>query len=290
VAIDLLTTARRIDELQEVVLPDLEQWMTRWGASPRSRDRRRRTQVVFTLGTIWGILLHIVPSHRTLDWRPVLLRLRWSFSQPYDEPSDRFVGDRVEPIRAATGDIVEDALTDAVAAVIARVGLERATGSRIARRANLTPGAIYGRYATKEDLLDRAVVTLLGKRFTDDLIANSYTFTAADPGTATARIVSGYLSQPREQWRHFRIETQLAARHHPRIAATVNQVQEDALVEYLEALGAGTPEEQRALEILGRFVQLTPIGLSFVDLVIPGLQTIDWRGVMVPLLSRAPTS
>src|SRR5438034_3667694 len=43
----------------------------------------------------------------------------------------------------------EDALIDAVAAIIARVGLERATASRIARRAGLTSGAIYGRYKTQ---------------------------------------------------------------------------------------------------------------------------------------------
>ena len=182
---------------------------------------------------------------RKLDWRAVLSRVRWSFTQPYDEPPERFVADRVDAVHAATGDPVQDALIDAVAAVIARVGLERATGSRIARRANLTSGAIYGRYTTKEDLLDQAIVTLLANRFTDDLMANSYTFTAADPGSATARIVGGYLSQPREQWRRFRIETQLAARHHPRIAATVNRVQEDALREYLEALGAHTPEARR---------------------------------------------
>jgi AcrR family transcriptional regulator len=290
VALDLLATSRRVDELNEVVLPDLEQWMRHWGASPRTRQRRRRAQVVFTLGTIWGILLHIVPSQRKLDWRPVLSRVRWSFNQPYNEPPQRFVADRVDAVHAATGDPVLDELIDAVAAVIARVGLERATGSRIARRANLTSGAIYGRYTTKEDLLDQAIVTLLANRFTDDLMANSYTFTAADPGSATARIVGGYLSQTREQWRRFRIETQLAARHHPRIAATVNHVQEEALREYLEALGARTPEAQDALDILGRFVHLTPIGLAFVDLVLPGLQAIDWRAVLHPLLSPIPTT
>ena len=158
------------------------------------------------------------------------------------------------------------------------------------RRANLTSGAIYGRYSTKEDLLDQAIITLLANRFTDDLMANSYTFTAADPGSATASIVGGYLSQPREQWRRFRIETQLAARHHRRIAATVHHVQEEALREYLEALGARTPEAQEALDILGRFVHLTPIGLAFVDLVLPGLQAIDWRAVLQPLLSPNPTA
>ena len=167
-------------------------------------------------------------------------------------------------------------------------GLERATGSRIACRAGVTPGAIYGRYATKEDLLDQAIVTLLSRRFRDDLESNSHMFVASS-GAATARIFAGYLSAPRRQWRLFRIESQLAARHRPRIAATVDRVQEDGLREYLDAIGARTPEERDALDMLARSAQLTPIGLSFVDLVVPGLQSVDWRAVLVPLFSPEPT-
>jgi AcrR family transcriptional regulator len=289
VALELITTARRIDELQEVVFEDVARWMREWDAAPRARQHRRRAQVLFTLGTVWGILLHIAPSRRALDWRPVMARLQWSFAQPYDAPSNRFVADRVQEVRANTGDRVQDALTDAVAAVIARVGLERATVSRISRRANLTSGTIYGRFATKEHLLDEAIVTLLAQRFSDDLLSSNSAF-IADAGNAAARIVGGYMSEPRQQWRRFRIETQLAARHHPRIAATLDQVQEGGVREYLEILGAQTPDEQRFFDILARFAQLVPIGLALVDLVTPGLPKTDWRPVLQPLFSPSPTA
>jgi AcrR family transcriptional regulator len=289
VALELITTARRIDELQEVVFDDIARWMHRWDAEPRTRQRRRRAQVFFTLGTVWGILLHTAPSGRSFDWRPVLARLRWSFAQTYDAPGTRFVADRVHEVHANTGDSVQDALTDAVAAVIARVGLERATVSRISRRANLTSGAIYGRFATKEHLLDEAIVTLLAQRFTDDLFANTSAF-GRDAGSAAARIVGGYMSEPRQQWRRFRIETQLAARHHPRIAATLDRVQEGGVQEYLEVLGARTPAERQFFDILARFAQLVPIGLALVDLVTPGLPSTDWRLVLQPLFSPNPTA
>src|SRR6185503_19806255 len=188
-----------------------------------------------------------------------------------------------------TGDPVQDGLIDAVAAIVARVGLERATGSRIARRAGLTSGAIYGRYETKDDLLEHAIEVLLARRLTDDLAYLDETFVAADPSAMTARIVAGYLSPPRRDWRRFRIEAHLAARNHPNVAAMLDQVQEAAKRDYVAALGVRTPKERRELDILARSAQLTPVGLAFADLLIPGVPAIDWRLVFGPLFSPLPT-
>ena len=285
VALELLAAARRIDELEETVLTDVAEWVARWGAGPRTRRRRRRAQVIYTAATIWGVLLHSGPGRLRLDWRPLLLRLAWSFAQPYVEPSDRLVLDDVQSVRAQTSDPVDDALIDAVAAIVARVGLERATASRIARRAGLTSGAIYGRYQTKEALLDHAIEVLLARRFTDDLASVGTVLAAEAPGTATARLVAGYLSPPRREWRHFRIEAHVAALSHPGVAATLNRVQETARDEYLTAIGARTEQEKHALDILARSAQLTPVGLAFADLLVPGVPAIDWRLVLEPISS-----
>jgi AcrR family transcriptional regulator len=290
VALELLASARRVDELEEIVLSDVRQWIAHWGAGPRTRRRRRRAQVIFTVATIWGVLLHAAPGRLRLDWRPLLLRLAWSFAQPYDEPSDRLVINDVQSVHAQTSDPVEDALIDAVAAIIARVGLERATASRIARRAGLTSGAIYGRYKTKEDLLDHAIEVLLARRFADDLASVGTVLAAQEPGAAMARLVGGYLSPARRDWRQFRIEAHLAALSHPGVAAALNRVQETAKDEYLRAIGVRTEKERRELDILARSAQLTPIGLAFADLLIPGVPAVDWRLVLEPLSSPSPTA
>jgi hypothetical protein len=133
--------------------------------------------------------------------------------------------------------------------------------------------------------LAQAVEVLLAQRFADDLEANMYLFTAPDVGCATARVIGGYLSAPRRDWRIFRVEAQLAARHHPELATTLDRVQEVAIHAYLEAIGAHTAEEQRVLDGIARFAQLIPLGLAFVDLVTTGLPAIDWRYVFVPLLA-----
>lgn len=287
VALDVLTTARRIDELEEVVLSDINQWMSWWAAGPRTRRKRRRAQVVYTLATLWGILLHRGPGSRRLDWNFTLRSLHQSFARDYDEPSDRLVAQDAPVVRSQTDDAVQDALIDAVAAIISRVGLERATGSRIARRAGLTSGAIYGRYESKDDLLDHAIDSLLARRLIDDLGSIRDILVSGDPGGATAQVLAGYLSPSRRDWRRFRIEAHLAARIHPQVAETLDRVQEDGKRDYLNALGARTPKERRELDILARTAQLTPVGLAFADLLIPGVPAIDWRLVLCPLL--APT-
>ncbi|HEV7527134.1 MAG TPA: TetR/AcrR family transcriptional regulator [Acidimicrobiia bacterium] len=287
-ALELLAMARRIDELEEVVTPDVESWLTRWRVGPRVRDRRRRAQALFALGAVWGVILHAMPKARPVEWEPMFARTTRSFAQPYDEPGDRFVAEAAGAVRANVGDASQNALIDSVSAIAARVGFDRATASRIARRANLTSGAIYARYETKSELLSQAVEVLLAQRLADDLVANTYLFTAPDVGRATASVIGGYLSAPRRDWRIFRVEAQLAARHHAELAATLDRVQEAAIRAYLEALGANSAEEHRALDALARFAQAIPLGLAFVDLVAPAVSTTDWRAVFVPLLAPEP--
>ena len=287
-ALELMATARRVDELEEVVGPDLDAWIKGWGAAPRARQPDRRAQVIFTMAALWGVLLHAMPRPRRVDWEQVFARVGRSFAQEYEPPDDRFVAERARPVRADVGDRAQDALIDSVSAIAARVGFERATASRIARRAGMTSGAIYARYRTKDELLAHAVEVLLAQRFADDLEANQYLFTAPDVGSATASVLGGYLSSPRRDWRIFRIEAQLASRVRPELAATLDRVQEIGIRAYLEALGAHTEEEFRVLDGLARFAQLIPLGLAFTDLVVPGTQSTDWRRIFVPLLAPEP--
>ncbi len=194
-ALELVATSRRIDELEEIVGPDVEDRLGQWGAGPRARDVRRRAQVLFTLGSLWGALIHAIPRAHPVDWPEVLAIVGQSYARPYDVPTSRFTPERTGAVRAETGDRSESALIDSVSTIVGRVGFERATTSRIARRAGFTSGAIYARYRAKDELLTRAVDVLLAKRLADDLAANQGTyFRAPNLGAATAQIVGGYLT------------------------------------------------------------------------------------------------
>ena len=284
-AIEFLATARRVDELEEVVLVDVQSWLDDWHAAPRARDQRRRAQVIYTLAVIWGVALHEIASPRALDWSPITKGLRLSYARPVVIPTEPNASNQFGPVVANTGNEGQNALIGSVAAIVSRVGLERASATRIARRAGLSAGSIYARYRTKAELLRHAVDVLLAARLADDLAFNEFIFTAADPGSATAGVVGGYLSAPRREWRRFRIEAQLAARHQPELASTLDRIQESAIRDYVDALGARNDDERAALDLIARFAHVTPLGLAFADLVVPGVPEIDWRLVLNPLLS-----
>ena len=125
-ALELLATARRIDELDEVVTPAVDEWMQGWRAGAHGRDRRRRAQVLFTAGSVWGVLLHTIPRHRETEWEPVMVGVRYSFGRPYAAPIERFRPEVAGTVRADTGDAAQSALIDSVSAITARVGFERA--------------------------------------------------------------------------------------------------------------------------------------------------------------------
>jgi AcrR family transcriptional regulator len=169
---------------------------------------------------------------------------------------------------------------------VSRVGFERASATRIARRAGVTAGSIYSRYSTKDDLLRHAVEVLLARRFEDDLAANRHTFTAGNIGSATASVVGGYLSSERREWRRFRIEAQIAAIHRPDLRRALDQTQQQAISQYLDVLGARNDEGRAALDGIAAFAQALPLGLAFLDMVTAGIPSIDWRRVMIPLLNH----
>jgi AcrR family transcriptional regulator len=287
---ELMVCARRIDELEEIVAPEIEAWTKRSRATLRARDQRRRAQVLFATGSVAGMLLHAIPSARTVDWKDLLRHIGESFTRDYDPPAERFAAERTGLVRSALGDPHQDALIEAVAGITARVGFERATASRIARRANLTSGAIYARYHSKDDLLADAVEVLLERRFADDLAANSYLRTAPDVGSATARVMGGYLSAPRREWRIFRIEAQLASRYRRELAARLDRVQEAGIRATLDTMRKNTGDDEPVLEHAARFLHSTPLGLAFVDIALPGGASVDWRSVFVPLLTMRSTA
>ena len=68
----------------------------------------------------------------------------------------------------------------------------------------------------------------------------------------------------------------------------MDRIQEAAIREYLDVLGAQNDKERRELDMVARFAQVIPLGLAFVDLVDPAIPAIDWRLVLGPFLSPPP--
>ena len=194
--------------------------------------------------------------------------------------------DSVGPVLARTGSVAKDRV-DRLRRVDRRPSRLR-TRQRHAHRA---AGRRYGRidlraYRTKDDLLQHAVDVLLATRFSDDIAADKHALTATDPGSSD-REHRRRISQPTPA-RMAPLQDRGAARLAPPAEArprTMDHIQEAAIGEYLDVLGAKTAEERRALDMVARFAQVLPLGLAFVDLIDSGIPAIDWRLVLCPLLS-----
>jgi AcrR family transcriptional regulator len=237
------------------------------------------------------MLLHGIPGTRPTNWEPALANIAVSFTRTYKPSGTRFTPARLKPVRSRLGEPHHDALIDAVAAITARVGFERATASRIARRANLTSGAIYARYHTKDELLTEAVEVLLRQRFADDLTDNAHLIDGPDAGTAAASVIGGYLGALRRDWRIFRVEAQLASRYRPELAAALDRVQQFGIRAHVDVLRASSAASDEIVDVVARFNHAMPLGLAFVDIALPGTTSVDWRSIFVPMLDpESPVS
>ncbi len=284
-ALELLATARRIDELDEVVTPAVEEWMQGWRAGTRgTRPAPTRPGAVHDRLGVGRSPAHDPPppgdGMGTGDRRRrALLR------------SALFGSDRTVPARGGRHRAGRDRRRRPERAHRFRLGHHRARRLRARHDvADRAPGRAHvGR--DLRALPDQGPVARalgrssarppLGRRSRGEQRHIHRPRCRARDGAHRRRIPR----RPRREWRTFRIEAQLAARHRPELAAALDQVQEAAIYAYLEALGARTADEHRALDAFGRFAQLIPLGLAFVDLVTPGVAGTDWRAIFVPLLA-----
>ncbi len=277
-AVEIVAAARRIDELDEVVGEDLGRWMSRRHLTGEGVDPLDRATGLFTLAATWGVTLFSLAGVSGGDWSE---SFRWATAAaragaPAAGPPPPVVAP--EPT-VTTGDEVRDRLLTATMDVIARVGLERTTISRIARRAQLSQGVIYGGHGSKEELLADTVRVLL-----IDGLASAERLALADrpeddPLSRVAATMAAYLAPDRMAWRHLRLEAHLSARHHPAVADALRNAFDEALVTYPEAAGLD-PDLRQAVTPLLRYLAAVTLGMGLVDHYAGPLGDLPWDQVL----------
>jgi len=178
---------------------------------------------------------------------------------------------------AQTGDDGRDALIAAAMAVVARSGVERATVSRIARRAGFTSGGLFARYPTKLALLLDAMETIQLA-----ILVNDVRLLHDAPGgslgsTVAQSILDAMFATARDVWRPFRIEVYLAARHQPPLAESLLH---DHVASVMHERGRAwdtLPQQER--HVTSRAADFFPLGLFVLDQLVPDLARVDLRPV-----------
>jgi AcrR family transcriptional regulator len=283
-AIELLAVSARVEELEEVVRPDVEAIVEAAGATVGAIERRR-AQVLGQLALAWGIGLLSLPSTAPpLEW---WMLVAGSAGLTDDRTRVRKAGPPV-PVtqpRPDTGEPVRDVVLAAAAAVVARTGFERATVSRIARRAGYSTGVIYEYYERKDEMIAELVEVLLDTLYVTvterdgDLIAEGR---LADLSGA---LLAGYVLPEARELQRLKVELYLAAAHQPDVADALGRVlarHATDLQTRLEAAGLST-EEAVLAPSAGRAIDH---GIALVDAMVGPLLDVDWRLYIQALVSR----
>ena len=151
-AVVLMLVARRNITLGEVVFPQVREHM-RIGLAAMPEYNHVLSHICGQLLISHGARLENV------DWSGVIRVVTQSAMSA--EPNT-VVMEKVRPRQSlfsfSAVDQFDHDLFSALALIISEVGVDRATVSRIGRRANVNPASIYARYASKNELIARSVL------------------------------------------------------------------------------------------------------------------------------------
>ena len=284
-AMEIIVASRRDEVIAEVIQRDILGLLDDRGVGP-STDGSNRQAVVSALATLFGAaLLNSVYDQGTVN--PInptaLLELFTRAVRTASKPT-KPAGAQTVPAPysfPSTRDDIRDALIAASEYVIARSGVHRATVSRIARRAGVSVGAIYGLYENKDALVADCLDVLFPPQLANDGKQWSQVFTAKDQRAVVTEILSQYMSPSFTQWRRFRLESLIAARHSAAIAAQLGQYAQNTQ-EILLRASQQAPSHAAIRPETGLSARASVIGLSIVEIVDPTICNLDWRWVPVP--------
>mgnify|MGYP006267814223 CR=1 FL=1 len=281
-AIEIIVSSRRDETIAEVVQRDINGLLDDHGVGP-STDGANRQAVVSAVATLFGASLlnsvHdpdlIAPIDPSALFDMFTKTVKSATKPPKTTASLRGSTPYVFP---TTFDEVRDALISASEYVIARSGVHRATVSRIARRAGVSVGAIYGLYENKDALVSDCIHVLFPPQTRQDAEDWIRVFTADDQRAVVGDILRNYMSDNLEQWRRFRLETVIAARHNGLIAEQIAVYAQNVRGLIVEA-ATRAPARAAIRPDTGLSSRSGVIGLSIMEIVDPTIRTLDWRWI-----------
>jgi AcrR family transcriptional regulator len=283
-AMEIIVASRRDEVIAEVIQRDIVGLLDDYGVGP-STDGANRQAAVSAISTLFGAaLLNSVYNSVTIaSIDPTALFELFTHATKTATKPSRTSGPpkRTTPyIFPSTHDDIRDALISASEYVIARSGVHRATVSRIARRAGVSVGAIYGLYENKDSLVSDCLDVLFPPQSIQDAKDWARVFAAENQRDMVTEILTTYMSVSFQQWRQFRLECLIAARHSPEIAHQLGTYASQARSMILEA-ASRAPRNATIRPDTGMSARASVIGLSMLEIIDPTIQLLDWRWIPV---------
>jgi len=293
-AMEVIVASRRDEVIAEVLQRDINGLLDDRGVGP-STDGAVRQSVISAICTLFGAALlnsifvtnsDGVVSHadgsQQIDPADLLATFARSLRFPVKPGRAHSpLPETTAYVFPTTHDDIRDALIASSEYVIARSGVHRATVSRIARRAGVSVGAIYGLYENKESLVSDCLEVLFPPQARREADEWAKVFTTEDQRPVVTDILANYMSPSYEQWRRFRLESLIAARHSGSIAiqlaAYAAQSRNALLQAATKARAAASIRPSN-----GMAARSTVLGLSIFEIVDPSVRQLDWRWIPLP--------
>jgi len=209
---EFCVVAPRNITVSEVISPAIINLLAELGLTANC-DPLEGAKVMIAASAATGTALRAIVTGTNPGWGAALRALRAAASRVERRSHTADLGD-VAPDPINTGNPVRDALLISAKRVVANVGFQRATVSRIARRASLTPSAIYQLWDDKESMLDEAIreVSLLDYAQNSRAKTQAYASQRGDFGFTDSWYFG--LMPSRRARLDFRLECVIASRYH----------------------------------------------------------------------------
>lgn len=207
---EIFAIARRTPELLEVVEPNV----TDWWRDHEGDSELCKLRLLWLLGERIGSTIASSVEQGGLALQFIEAGLRMLPAQPSGSRVSAMPDLQLPQIGGdySFDDEVELKLLEAAVDVIASTGVSSASIARIARRAQLTSGAVYPRFENFDDLLNATFEYSVYRMVSKDLPKD---------GAGMGMLIGN--ENGRQTWRNFRVEVHLEGRQRPALAEQIRK-------------------------------------------------------------------
>jgi AcrR family transcriptional regulator len=189
--------------------------------------------------------------------------------------------------RPDTGDEAVDAFVAAVIQVVAQTGFERATTHRIARVAKRSYSSSYSHFASKDDLMAYALTAMIDKIFSVSFFV-IHELPPEERLGATVATIQAYVSDQNRLWRQLRVESVVAARHHPDLGGALRanfEVNRDRAVDTMGGVSMLGPDAIEGVIDSWHLIRTLGFGLSVLFCATGSDDHLDWTPGVAALVA-----
>ena len=277
-AIEIIAVARRFPLLVDSVRNDVEALFHQiCAAHPETPPSICTLRLTLPTGAVLNSGSSSLPRPA---WRSSLFRFRTCTLDPANHNQrGRTAPPTILSVpRPDTGDLGLDEFVTAVMEVVARVGFEKTTAHRVARAASHSFSSAYTHVNSKDELMHLAISQMIMQIWKTGT-ASMIELNADEYMDAIIALQLGLMDDVNRAGRQLRIETTVAMRHHPDLAAAGRERKAASVAIITDALGGVDSASSNDAAGYWYLTSANGIGVVALSLLTTAFRDLDWSPV-----------